>query len=49
MILGEHNARISPLMKDLLSGRNKYTCEIQLIPLFLPVKYVWVIIGIKSH
>ena len=36
-VVGHHNARVSPLMKDVLK-KMKPHCEMQLFPMFLPIK-----------
>ena len=36
-VVGRHNARVSPLMKDVLETK-KPRCEMQLFQMFLPIK-----------
>ena len=36
-VVGRHNARVSPLMKDVLK-KKKPRCEMQLFPMLLPIK-----------
>lgn len=36
-VVGRHNARLSPLMKDVLEMK-KPRCEMQLFQMFLPIK-----------